>query len=203
MLSRRLEEETDDFEPTAYARANVVICILTVIIMFTVIFEFLKEWLQESASKTMKPIIMQLFGEMTVLGFISILSFLLTYSEALNDISEDMFGSSGEGYLTEVLEIIHYLLFLVMVLTVVQVMFLVWIGNSSVDVLTKYNMISQDKQAIKSKIVEYLSEIQIHEHDFVPWLQSYLRNPFRAWKLNTLSSSSRRPSSFTLSGGSS
>ena len=186
-MSRRLEETTDDFEPSAYERANVLICILTGIIMFTVVFEVLKDWLLESASKTMKPIIMQLFGEMTVLGFISILSFLLTYTSALDDLSTDLFGSGGAGYLTEVLEIIHYLLFLVMVLTVMQVMFLVWVGNSAVDVLSKYNMISQDRQAIKSKIVEYVSEVQMHERDFFPWLQSYLSNPVKAWKLNSQS----------------
>lgn len=91
-----------------------------------------------------RPVIMQLFSEMTVLGFLSILTFVFCYGGTLDTWSADIFGESGEDYIEDMLETIHYLLFLIMVLTITEVFLLIYIGNLAVKNFYRYNVIGKE-----------------------------------------------------------
>jgi hypothetical protein len=65
---------------------------------------------------------------MTVLGFLSLITFVIGYGGTLEEISEAIFGDTAGDYVDSTLETIHYTLFLVMILTIIQV-FLI-LGNS-------------------------------------------------------------------------
>lgn len=73
----------------------------------------------------MKPIIASLFGEMTVLGFLSLFTFCVTQLGAFETMSIHLFGDGGEEELLEIFEAVHYMLFGVMVFFVMTVLMLV------------------------------------------------------------------------------
>jgi len=78
---RTLEEEHD--EPDESDESEVTksisvwgICLFLIVV--TIIFEKTKDRIEERASKDMLPIIESLFAEMTILGFLSVITFICT-----------------------------------------------------------------------------------------------------------------------------
>jgi len=69
----------------------------------------------------MKPLLESLFSEMTVLGFLGVITFLVSKVGVLSEISVVVFGESEEEFLTELLETVHYVLFGVMCFFILQV----------------------------------------------------------------------------------
>lgn len=102
---------------------TVVACIVLFLIILTIIFEVLKEHIEEHADRNMKPIIQKLFGEMTVLGFLSVVTFIITKSGFFESLSIAIFGEEDE--MLEIFEFIHFTLFFVMIFFVLQVLLLV------------------------------------------------------------------------------
>ena len=100
----------------------MVVCIVLVLILLTILFECIKEYLEESASASMLPIIEKLFGEMTVLGFLSIFTFCVTQAGFFSVLSVRIYGESNE--LQETFEGVHYTIFFIMIFFVVQVLIL-------------------------------------------------------------------------------
>ena len=98
--------------------------IVLLLIFLTIAFEFAKEHVEEAADRNMKPIISSLFGEMTVLGFLSIFTFLCTQLGFFETLSMKLFGEEEE--LLETFEFVHYMLFFIMVFFVISVLTLVY-----------------------------------------------------------------------------
>jgi hypothetical protein len=73
----------------------------------------------------MKPIIQSLFGEMTILGFLSIFTFCVTKLGVFEQLSTQLFGEKEQEVLLETFEFVHYLLFFIMVFFVCLVLLLV------------------------------------------------------------------------------
>lgn len=73
----------------------------------------------------MKPIVQSLFGEMTVLGFLSIFTYSITKLGVFRQLSIHLFGEQEEEALLELFEFVHYLLFFIMVFFVCLVLLLV------------------------------------------------------------------------------
>jgi len=176
------EEEGDDdeeeFVPSPFQVALVIFVIITFLVIVTILFELIKDYAIEESSKYMRPIILCLFSEMTVLGFLSILTFAVCYGGTLNFLSVWLFGDSAADFITEYLEDIHYLLFLVMVVTIIEVFILLFIGGRSIANYSKYNKISQDEEEIKNKIKELDS---LPHATYASWICDYLKNPCTAW----------------------
>jgi hypothetical protein len=99
--------------------------IILLLIFLTIAFETAKEHIEESADRNMKPIIGSLFGEMTVLGFLSIFTFCVTQLGYFTQLSIHMFGEGEEEALLELFEAVHYMLFFIMVSFVASVLKLV------------------------------------------------------------------------------
>ncbi|KAI2510390.1 hypothetical protein MHU86_3963 [Fragilaria crotonensis] len=66
-------EEEEEIHFDAMFVTSIVLCLISL----TIAFEWAKHRLEESVTDDMEPIIEKLFGEMTVLGFLSMVSFLL------------------------------------------------------------------------------------------------------------------------------
>jgi Ca2+-binding EF-hand superfamily protein len=129
------EEEENNNEWNAFATAAMIS--LTFLALVTIIFEKGKEILVERASKSLRPVITSLFSELTVLGFLGLVTFLITKTKILPELSVELF-CNGDCYrvcrmeenpiicvkekmnqLQELFESIHMSLFMVMVLFIV------------------------------------------------------------------------------------
>lgn len=88
----------------------------------TIGFDLAKEHTEESAGRHMRPIIESLFGELTVLGFLSACTFVLAEVGVFGFLSEKLFGNDEEEELLEIFEFVHFSLFFVMLVFVVQVL---------------------------------------------------------------------------------
>jgi hypothetical protein len=75
---------------------RAIVAIVLVLIALTVAFETAKEYLEESVSEDQEIILEKFFGELTVLGFLSMLTFLITQTGVIGHISEQVFGNEEE-----------------------------------------------------------------------------------------------------------
>ena len=96
--------------------------IVLLLILLTIGFEYTKEGVEEAADEDSEPIIESLFEEMTVLGFLSVFTFVLGNLKPFTQLSVALFDEAET--LMEVLEFVHYKLLFDMIVFVVQVMFL-------------------------------------------------------------------------------
>jgi hypothetical protein len=117
-----------------------VFAIILFLIVVTICFEKSKDAVEERSTKDMLPIVESLFGEMTILGFLSVITFVCTKVGVLEMISISVFGDgSGNDHiyeenkerLTEIFETVHYCLFAIMIFFVFQVIILVRLGTQS------------------------------------------------------------------------
>ena len=102
---------------------STVAFIILLLIVLTIAFETAKEHIEEAADRSMRPIIGSLFGEMTVLGFLSIFTFCVTKLGVFETISISLFGEEEE--LLETFEFVHYMLFFIMIFFVISVLIMV------------------------------------------------------------------------------
>jgi len=80
---------------------------MTFLALVTVAFETGKDYLMEEvATRETKPVIAGLFSELTVLGFLSLVTFVVSQTPLLKEVSGHVFGEGEEreGYLMELLE---------------------------------------------------------------------------------------------------
>jgi hypothetical protein len=93
----------------------------------------LKDAIEEVATKNVKPILEALFSEMTVLGFLGVVSFFITKTGAMQQVGDFVYGEgTAEAEETgELFENVHMMLFLVMVLFIFQVVALVKVRQHS------------------------------------------------------------------------
>ena len=116
-----LEEDEMPEKVTIRTDATAIIwsifTIITVLISITCIFEKVQEIIYEHTPTSSLPIIDALFSEMTVLGFLSMVTFLVASGGYITKMSIALFGDEdeGPGQLKELFEQAHYMLFLIMV----------------------------------------------------------------------------------------
>lgn len=174
------EEEEEELEVSGVTVALCVMSIITVIVGLTILFEIGKDKLLESANEHVKPIVRQMFQELTVLGFLSLFVFLLATTKTLENISGAVFGASEEGqdYLGELVEITHYIIFLIMGLNIFQVFMLINIGNDAHKRWGEYNEVSQDEEAMQGIILR-LSKMP--PLTLGSGITDYFTDPVNAW----------------------
>lgn len=71
----------------------------------------MKEHLEEVATRNLRPLVDKLFGEMTVLGFLSVVTFAVTKAGWFSALSEIFFGDEEE--LLEIFEFVHFTIFFI------------------------------------------------------------------------------------------
>ena len=127
------EHEEEEEEVDWMSESTSVYSIIVFLIVVTIMFENTKDIVEERATKDMLPIIESLFGEMTILGFLSVITFICTKVGILEMLSVNIFGEGEETKekLTEIFETVHYCLFAIMIFFVIQVIVLVKLGTES------------------------------------------------------------------------
>ncbi|ETV95414.1 hypothetical protein H310_11289 [Aphanomyces invadans] len=89
---------------------------ITVLIFLSIVFESGTEWLRESTEDTNMPFINTIFSELTTLGFIGSVLFVMSKSGYLSQISKALFGPNKSAELEETIELLHMALFLFIVI---------------------------------------------------------------------------------------
>ena len=125
-IGRKLySEDGDEHEIDERLEATSIVYIVIILICITIAFEAGKEKIEKSISKDTKPIIESLFGEMTILGFLSVCTFFVKKSSLFEMLSTNFFGKEEHELLVEIFEQVHFALFFVMIIFVIQVLVLV------------------------------------------------------------------------------
>ncbi|KAF0689815.1 Aste57867_18773 [Aphanomyces stellatus] len=108
------EEELTEAEVMYNVFASIVT--ITVLIFLSIVFEMSAEWLRESTDETNMPFVNTIFNELTTLGFIGSILFVMVRSGYLGNISKTLFGVSREMELQETIEMLHMALFLFVII---------------------------------------------------------------------------------------
>ena len=118
----------------ALGMALIVSCLM----LISILFEHAQEAIREATGPEMRPVLDAMLSEMTLLGFIGLLMFVLEQSEFLDQLSERYYSDDGDdeeaepvvnstsyecdddedddSVLSEVIEQVHMILFVVMIL---------------------------------------------------------------------------------------
>jgi hypothetical protein len=102
---------------------NTLIVLIALIILLTVLFESMMDYILEATPLSLQPMVQSVFRELTLLGFISLFTFLAVKSTVPGKASKLIFGTPDE--LVEMFEIIHFVVFFFMLFFVVLVILLV------------------------------------------------------------------------------
>jgi len=115
--------------------ASAFFCCIVALIIGTILFDAAKEKIMDAAG-TLKPVVDAMFAELTVLGFIGLLTFVMARTGFLSATSAQVFQTSNSASaeeikenkdrIPEMFEKLHMMLFLVMVIFVLEVGLLIW-----------------------------------------------------------------------------
>lgn len=120
--------EESENENTFKMRVSILL-ILTVLVVLSIGFEYFKDKVEESTTDAMEPIVTHFWQELTVLGFLSLLSFLAVKAKLLVALSKQLFDEDEK--LPEMVETVHMLLFLVMVVFILEVLLFLALGKKT------------------------------------------------------------------------
>lgn len=86
-----------DFEEAfSLTDLRTIVGIVFTLIVLTVAFEQAKEYLEESIEEDMEIILEKLFGELTILGFLSMVTFMVSKTGLFEQLSEKIFEEENE-----------------------------------------------------------------------------------------------------------
>jgi len=111
------------------------LAIVLFLVAMTVFFEALKDRVDE-AFVSWKPVLIHIWSELTVLGFLALVTYLLIKSEALQAISRIVF--EDPEHLVHMFEDIHFSLFFVLVLFLVLSLFMLTAAATTVKQWSSY-----------------------------------------------------------------
>ena len=131
------EEEHEQSQFQKHIDLYTAMTVITAIIGISIGFEITKDVLEEATRESMKPILRNIFGELTILGFIGLVMFLVTkYGKpALDHMAAKWFpeecpdNDCAENPLIELTETVHMVLFMVMMIFLGSAVLMVKIGN--------------------------------------------------------------------------
>lgn len=108
----------EEEEPSVYLDIQCVFVSCLVLVVLTVCFERAKHMLEHNVPVLMQHVLQAMFGELTVLGFIALIAFCSVKAGLLAEISMLVYGEDEK--LVELFEGVHFLLFFVMVIFLVE-----------------------------------------------------------------------------------
>lgn len=92
------EEDEEDASPGLLSPTTVctVVGIVLVLILLTVTFEYAKDALEEAVPEDFEVILEKFFGELTVLGFLAVITFIFSQTSLFAFLSERIFDNDEE-----------------------------------------------------------------------------------------------------------
>ena len=133
-------------------------------------------------SSTNRLVYNALFSEMTILGFISLICYVVTYGSFLDGWSLDIFGTDEEYYISDTIGDVQGYVMWVMVMIMLHSVALVSISKQSERSFVTYNEIAQDDNEI-AKIIDKLDNIP--SKSLWDTMLDYLTNPIATWERNS------------------
>ena len=115
-------EDDDEFD------AIESLSIVLVLIAVTIIFEKFKHATEHASGRALRPIVDALFGELTVLGFLAGVTYLLQKGGVFDALEHYLEGGDRNAEVFELVENIHFGLFFLMVIFLVSVLIEVYDG---------------------------------------------------------------------------
>ena len=137
------EDEEDEEEEERVLKLHIIVLTVSCLVGVSLAFEITHEHLLEHTSETMRPIIVGLFGELTLLGFIGLTLFILFKMSWPHELSEYLYGD-GE-VIPELGESVHMVLFLVMVIFLAQAVYLARLGDRVLNKWKDWEGLSVDR----------------------------------------------------------
>lgn len=144
-------DEKNEEEDIAALSATVV-CIILLLIYLTIGFEVLEESVHKNSNTETMPIINAMFAEMTTLGFLSMCTFITSQFSFVTILSEKIFGESGK--LLEIFELIHYILFFVMICFMGQVLLSAKEAMATQEKWLQMELESRDEEHMKNFVIK-------------------------------------------------
>jgi len=141
----------EEFEVDPSLASLCLLGVVSALLALTIIFEKAQDVVIEKAGNELKPILNSLFSELTVLGFISLVTFC---------ISKFVFIGPVVG---SILEQVHFLLFGIMILYICLVMYLLTLGSYAVSNWEHKNAVSQEYDIGKELYKKVEEEIAAHK----------------------------------------
>ncbi|KDO17704.1 hypothetical protein SPRG_16869, partial [Saprolegnia parasitica CBS 223.65] len=123
------EASHEDEAAEAYYTAVASVVTITALIFMSIVFETASEHLKESTEETNMPFISTIFSELTTLGFIGSVLFVVSKSGYLEKASVLLFGEGKKEELQETVEMLHMALFLFVVIFLLLCIVLLKLGT--------------------------------------------------------------------------
>eukprot|EP00397_Hematodinium_sp_SG-2012_P011645 GEMP01011790.1.p1 GENE.GEMP01011790.1~~GEMP01011790.1.p1 ORF type:complete len:849 (+),score=187.26 GEMP01011790.1:146-2692(+) len=120
------KEEDDEVPIPSYIYAGEI----TLVIVLSLLFEMGQELIREKAEEAAE-VIEALFKELTILGFVGLLVYIVTKTGVATSLAEDLvpgFHGEGENPLAESFEMIHMVIFCVMMVFIFQALGLMYVS---------------------------------------------------------------------------
>ena len=111
------------------------------------------DFLEENTPEDLKPIQNAMLTEMTLMGMIGIVTFVLGKFKALNDPSEKILGE--DDAINEMLEKVHMLLFFILVIFLLEASFLMFISKNRVNQWKEWNEIATEDDKLKKTLRQH------------------------------------------------
>ncbi|TMW59976.1 hypothetical protein Poli38472_000018 [Pythium oligandrum] len=147
---KTVEDGTDE-ETEEGSDAAVAIVTITILVVISILFEMFTEILRESADDMNMPFINTIFSELTTLGFIGLLLFVITKLDVLPTLSLNYLGEAGK--LQETIEVLHMGLFLFIIIFLVLCCGLLKFGTFVQSEWREFERSSEDIPAVVSEYV--------------------------------------------------
>ena len=156
-----------------------VMGIILLLVGMRITFEIEKERLEESVDRNTRPIIASLFGELTVLGFLLMTTFLITKLGVIDVLTLAIFGEEGaeDNILLETFEEVHYMLFFIMVSFVFSVIILVQDAKTMENKWFIMNMVCA-KSTSMSNAADLLEEVQ---YEMIQRTKKHITSSSSSW----------------------
>ncbi|CAB9503416.1 Troponin C, isoform [Seminavis robusta] len=142
-----LEEEEEELE--GFLLDSAIAVITLVLLLLTILFETIKEGITERAERSMEPVIEGMFGELTVLGFLSMITTFMVKLGWFGTLADHVGFQEEEEELMEIFEAVHYMLFFIMVFFVINVLVLMYGGKIRSKTWWLYDQGCRDKKYMK------------------------------------------------------
>lgn len=101
---------------------GTIVVIVLLLVLLTIIFEEIKEHVEHHVPDSLVSVVEKLFGELMVLGFLSIVTFILSELNVFATVSVKLFGEDEKGEIGEYFEFVHYSIFLLMLIFCAKVL---------------------------------------------------------------------------------
>mmetsp|Transcript_22292 Transcript_22292/g.55923 ORF Transcript_22292/g.55923 Transcript_22292/m.55923 type:complete len:689 (-) Transcript_22292:930-2996(-) len=169
--------------PPNFKERTIILVILLVLVVLSVAFEIVKDKIEESTEEELEPIVTHMWQELTILGFLSLLSFIAVKVGLIDKIAEQLYPEAEKEELKETVENVHMALFLVMVVFIVEVVMLLNLAKvfsrewKAIEKTMKNPLrIYEEYQAVASRPKSFVSHVipVLDPHRSVRYKMTYL-----------------------------